>query len=137
MRSNEDRRTILIWEIICTSFLIGFGSVLHFLYEWTNHSSIMGLFRPCKWKYLGAFKIRFLVLNDFFGSWILLIGKKVKNFFIAKLFGIIALKIIIVVIFYTCTAILRKDLLVIDIDSYIVGAILCQVVASQIFLKIE
>ncbi len=60
---------------------------------------------------------------------------KVKNFFIAKLSGVIALELIIVVVFYTYTAILGKELLVIDIGSYVAGAIVCQIIATQIFVK--
>lgn len=135
MKSIEDRPTILIWEISCTLFVIGFGSVLHFLYEWTNHSSIMGLFAPVNesvWEHL---KLGFCSLMIFSVPEYFFIGKKVKNFFIAKLSGVIALEIIIVVVFYTYTAILRKDLLVIDIGSYIAGAIVCQIIVAQIFIK--
>jgi len=62
-------------------------------------------------------------------------GKKVKNFFMAKLAGVIALEMVIVGIFYTYTAILGKDLLVVDIGSYVAGAIVCQIIAMQIFVK--
>ena len=135
MRSTEDRRIILIWEISCTLFVIGFGSVLHFIYGWTNHSSIIGLFAPVNesvWEHLklGFWSLMIFSIPEYF-----FIGKKVKNFFIAKLSGVIVLEIIIVVVFYTYTAILRKHLLIIDIGSYVAGAIVCQVVAMQIFIK--
>ena len=63
------------------------------------------------------------------------IGKKIKNFFIAKWSGVLALEIVIIAVFYTYTAILKKHLLIIDIGSYVAGAIVCQVVAMQIFIK--
>lgn len=135
MRPTEDRRTILIWEISCTLFVIGFGSVLHFIYGWTNHSSVIGLFAPVNesvWEHL---KLGFWSLTIFSIPEYFFIGKKVNNFFMAKLAGVIALEMVIVVVFYTYTAIWGKDLLVIDIGSYIAGAILCQVIATQIFLK--
>jgi len=135
MRSTEDKRTILIWEISCTLFVIGFGSVIHFIYGWTNHSSIIGLFAPVNesvWEHL---KLGFWSLMIFSVPECFFIGKKVKNFFIAKFSGVIALEIIIVVVFYTYTAILRKHSLIIDIGSYVAGAILCQIVATQIFMK--
>jgi len=115
--------------------VIGFGSVLHFIYAWTNHSSIIGLFAPVNesvWEHL---KLGFWSLIIFSVPEYFFIGKKVKNFFIAKLSGVIALEIIIVVVFYTYTAILGKDLLVIDIGSYVAGVIVCQIVATQIFIK--
>jgi len=135
MRSTEDRRTILIWEISCTLFVIVFGSVIHFIYGWANHSSIIGLFAPVNesvWEHLklGFWSLMIFSIPEYF-----FIGKKVKNFFIAKLSGVIALEIIIVVVFYTYTAILRKHSLIIDIGSYVAGAILCQIVATQIFIK--
>ncbi len=135
MRSTEDRRTILIWEISCTLFVIGFGSVLHFIYGWTNHSSIIGLFAPVNesvWEHLklGFWSLMIFSIPEYF-----FIGKKIKNFFIAKFSGVIALEIIIVVVFYTYTAILRKHSLIIDIGSYVAGAIVCQIITMQIFIK--
>ena len=135
MVSIEDRHTILIWEISCTFFVIGFGSILHFIYSWTNNSSIIGLFAPVNesvWEHLklGFWSLVIFSIPEYF-----FIGKKVKNFFIAKLGGVIALEITIVVVFYTYTAILGEDLLIIDIGSYVAGAIVCQIIAAQIFLK--
>ena len=46
----------------------------------------------------------------------------------AKLAGIIALEMVIIGIFYFYTAILGKDLLAVDIGSYVVGAIVCQII---------
>src|SRR5665648_765039 len=104
MRSTEDRRIILIWEISCTLFVIGFGSVLHFIYGWTNHSSIIGLFAPVNesvWEHLklGFWSLMIFSIPEYF-----FIGKKVKNLFI-------------------------------DIGSYVAGAIVCQIIATQIFIK--
>lgn len=135
MRPTEDRQTILIWEIGCTLFVIGFGSVLHFIYGWTNHSSVIGLFAPVNesvWEHLklGFWSLMIFSIPEYF-----FIGKKVKNFFMAKLAGVIVLEMVIVVIFYTYTAILGKDLLAVDIGSYIVGAIVCQIIAMKIFIK--
>ncbi|HZK40608.1 MAG TPA: DUF6512 family protein [Atribacterota bacterium] len=135
MRSTEDRRIILIWEISCTLFVIGFGSVLHFIYGWTNHSSIIGLFAPVNesvWEHLklGFWSLMIFSIPEYF-----FIGKKVKNFFIAKWSGVLALEIVIIAVFYTYTAILKKHLLFIDIGSYVAGAIVCQIIATQIFIK--
>ena len=135
MMPTEDRRTILIWEISCTLFVIGFGSVLHFIYGWTNHSSVIGLFAPVNesvWEHL---KLGFWSLTIFSIPEYFFIGKKVKNFFMAKLAGVIALEMVIVGIFYTYTAILGKELLAVDIGSYVAGAIVCQIIATQIFVK--
>ena len=53
----------------------------------------------------------------------------------AKLAGIIALEMVIIGIFYFYTAILGKDLLAVDIGSYVVGAIVCQIIEMQIFIR--
>ncbi|MCJ7788818.1 MAG: DUF6512 family protein [Candidatus Atribacteria bacterium] len=135
MISTEYKRLILIWEISCTLFVIFFGSMLHFIYGWTNHLSVIGLFAPVNesvWEHL---KLGFWSLTIFSIPEYFLIGKKVKNFFIAKLAGVFALEIVIVVIFYIYTSILGKDLLAMDIGSYVAGAIVCQIIAMQIFIK--
>ena len=48
-------KSIYTWEIIGTFFIIIAGSLLHFVYEWTGYSDIMGLFTPVNesvWEHL-------------------------------------------------------------------------------------
>jgi hypothetical protein len=135
MISTEYKRSVLIWEIYCTLFVIFFGSILHFIYGWTNHFSVIGLFVPVNesvWEHL---KLGFWSLAIFSSPEYFLIGKKVKNYFIAKLSGVFVLEIVIVMTFYNYTSILGKNLLVMDIGSYVTGAIAGQIIAMQIFIR--
>ena len=128
-------RKVLIWEIMVTLFVISFGSVLHFMYEWTNYSPFMGLFAPVNesvWEHLklGFWSLLIISVIEF-----PFIKKQINNFFLAKLIGVISLELVIIIVFYTYTAITGKSILAIDIGSYVAGAVVCQLVAIQIMTK--
>lgn len=131
MDASENRR-VLVWEMVGILFIIGAGSLLHFVYEWSHHSPIVGLFSPVNesvWEHL---KMGFwsLFLFSVIEYWF--IKRRADNFFVAKAAGILSLQLLIVIVFYTYTAFTGQEILVVDIASYVVGAVICQVIAYQI-----
>jgi hypothetical protein len=62
------------------------------------------------------------------------IKHSVSNYFLAKTIGVLALEITIIIIFYGYTFIAGKDILWLDILSYILGAIACQYL-TYLFLR--
>jgi len=135
--NNRTRKTILTWEIIGIFFIISIGSLIHFTYKWSNNNPIIGLFSPVNesvWEHLklGFTSLMIFSLIEFF-----FIKNISNNFFTAKALGIFILQITIIVIFYTYTAFTGTEILVIDISSYIIGSILCQVISYNLLIKNE
>lgn len=129
------RKTILIWEITGVFFLISVGSLLHFTYEWSNHNPIIGLFSPINesvWEHL---KLGFTSLMIFSLIEYFFMKNISNNFFTAKALGIFILQITIIVTFYTYTTFTGTEILIIDILSYIIGAILCQIISYKLLVK--
>ena len=104
-------RTVMTWEIVVTLFVIIFGAALHFMYEWTNYSPLMGLFAPVNesvWEHLklGFWSLILISLIEF-----PFIKNHINNFFLAKLIGVISLELVIIIVFYTYTEIIGKSIL--------------------------
>lgn len=128
-------RKINKWEIAGIFWIIIVGCLLHFTYEWSNKSLIVALFSPVNesvWEHLklGYWALVFFMLIEYW-----FIKDYTKSFFLAKTIGILAMNLFIVIAFYSYTAIVKEPILIIDIGSFIVGAILCQFISLKIMKK--
>jgi len=128
-------KKIFNWEVVGVFWIIIVGALLHFAYEFSGNSSIVGMIAPVNeslWEHLklGYWAlVPFLVIEYFF------IGKHVNGFFIGKALGILTLEIFIVVVFYSYMTITKEPVIFIDIGSFLVGAILCQLVSFNILKR--
>ncbi|MDP3971121.1 MAG: DUF6512 family protein [bacterium] len=128
-------RKILYWELIGIVFLVCVGSLLHFTYAWSDYSPFVGLFSSVNesvWEHL---KLGFtsLVIFSLIEFWF--IKKDAQNFFLAKAVGILYLQLFIVIFFYGYTFLTGTEILLVDILSYIVGCIICQLVSFRILIN--
>lgn len=122
-------KSVLIWESGGVLFLIIVGSLLHFTYDWSNQIPIVGVISPVNesvWEHL---KLGFwsLALFSLIEYWF--IKGEINNFFLAKGLGVLALQGFILLVFYIYNAFLTGPIPMIDISSYVLGCVLCQVVS--------
>ncbi len=120
------------WEIGGFFFIIIFGSLLHFTYEWSGKNTIIGLLSPVNesvWEHL---KMSFwsIVLYSLVEK--RFIGKYVQNFWFGKGLGLFLYQLFIVLVFYAYTAVFGKELLWMDIAIFIVGAALSQWISFKL-----
>lgn len=130
------RRSVLIWELSGIVFLIVVGSLLHFTFDWSNRLPIVGVFSAVNesvWEHL---KLGFwsLILFSLIEYWF--IRHETKNFLLAKGLGVVILQVVILSVFYTYTMFSAEPILAIDISSYLLGCILCQVVSYIILTRV-
>lgn len=128
------RKVIRNWEIFGVFWLIFIGSLLHFTYEWSNQSVIVGIFSAVNesvWEHLklGFWSLIFFSIIEY-----LWLKKEVNNFFIAKGIGILALQLVIIITFYSYTFFTKKEILLVDIASYVVGAVVCQIISYKLLV---
>lgn len=131
----DEGRKVNRWENIGILWIIIVGLLLHFTYKWSNNSMIVGIFSPINesvWEHL---KLGYWSLMLFSIIEYPFIKRYIDSFFLGKALGIITLEATIVIIFYSYTAITRKNILWVDISTYFVGAILCQLVSKSIIKK--
>ncbi len=129
---RETRKIAVRWQVIGAFFLLSVGSLLHFTYEWSGYSPIVGIFSAVNesvWEHLklGFWSLGFYSLIEYW-----YIRYKVNNFFAAKAVGILVLQLFIVGFFYSYTALTKSEILFLDILSYVIGVVLCQVVSFKI-----
>lgn len=120
-------------------FIIGFffisilGTISHFLYEKSDHNKVVGIFSAVNestWEHIKialtpAF-IYSLVDGYFYGD--------NPNYFFAKLVGIASIIIIIPLIFYTYTKIVKKNILIVDISTFFIAILLSEMFTYRILL---
>lgn len=132
----NDYSKIRKWEIAGFIWIVLIGSLLHFTYDWSGKSSIVALFSPVNesvWEHLkmGYFTVLFFILIEYW-----FINRYTNSFFLAKTIGIISMNLFIVIVFYSYTAITKSPNLIIDIGSFVVGAMICQFISFKI-MKIK
>ncbi|MEL1135600.1 DUF6512 family protein [Desulfitobacterium sp. THU1] len=129
------QKKIRKWEIVGVFFLVGVGTLLHFIYDWSNQSQWVSIFSPINesiWEHL---KMGFWALVLFSLLEYRFIKSKTQNFFLAKGLGSLTLQGLIVIVFYSYTAFTNKPIMFLDISSFVVGCILCQLVSYKILTK--
>ena len=125
-------RRILFYELAGIVFIIVFGSILHFTFEMAGHQAIVGVFSAVNesvWEHLklGFWPATLFALIEF-----KYLKKSTNNFLFAKTASICLIPVIIMVIFYSYTAILGESILVIDILSFIIAVIVGQLVSYRL-----
>ncbi|MVB11795.1 hypothetical protein CAFE_25200 [Caprobacter fermentans] len=114
-------REFLYWEITGFIVTVVLGTLLHFAYQWSGKSKIVGLFAPVNestWEHL---KLLFVPMTLFTAAEYFPVGWEKENFIAAKAVGILIGMFTILVIFYTYTGISGKNYLWADIVTFILG----------------
>lgn len=108
------------------------GSLLHFVFEWSGESTIVALIAPVNesvWEHLKMGYWSLFIFSLF--EW-----RKLKiqfnNYFLAKFLGILALEFTIIFIHYSYIFLAKHSNLWVDISSYVLGAIICQVILFKV-----
>jgi hypothetical protein len=128
----DERRRILFYESAGIVFIIVFGSVLHFTFDWSGHQAVVGVFSAVNesvWEHLklGFWPAIVFALIEF-----KYLKKATNNFLFGKTVGIYLIPVIITVLFYSYTAILGESLLVIDILTFIIAVMVGQLVSYRL-----
>ena len=101
------------------------GTLAHFLYDWSNHNKIVGLFAAVNestWEHIKIALTPTIL-------WSLVDGYQYglyPNYFTAKLCSLLVIVIVIPLLFYTYQLITKKDIVIIDISIFYIAIILSQ-----------
>ncbi len=120
-------------------FVIGFlfisiiGTVLHFVYDYSGHNKVVGIFSAVNestWEHIKiALTPAFLysIIDGYFYGYL-------PNYFPAKLVGILSIIIVIPLIFYTYKIFTKKNILVIDISSFFIAIFVSELLTYKILV---
>ena len=116
-------KNLKYWTIAGMIWVGTAGTLLHFLYEWTGRNSLAGLIGPVNESTWEHMKLLFFPMLLF----ILIEYKYLKGpypaLLAARTAGLVAGLILIPAVFYTYTAILGKNYLILDILTFIISVI--------------
>lgn len=127
-----EKRHILFFELAGIVFIIIFGSILHFTFEWSGSQAVVGVFSAVNESVWEHFKLGFWPAVAFALIEFKYLKKSTNNFLFAKTVGIYLIPVVIMVIFYSYTAILGESILVIDILSFVIAVVVGQLVSYRL-----
>jgi hypothetical protein len=122
----DNRTTLQRWSIAGFFIIILLGTVYHSIFNWSNQSNLLGIFFPVNesvWEHL---KLAPSSVLTFSLAEFPVIRKIANNYFFAKAIGIILVIATILIVYYTYTALLTGNYLLLDIGSFIAGVLLGQ-----------
>jgi len=129
---KRESNSIFGYELIGIFFIIVLGSLLHFTFELSGHRPAIGVFSAVNesvWEHL---KLGFWPALVYTVIEYRYLKKSTNNFLLAKTVGIYLITIIIPILFYSYTAILGESVLVIDILTFVIAAIIGQLASYRL-----
>ena len=115
---------------IFSFFIIGgLGTLLHFVYDWSGQNALIGIFSAVNestWEHLKLLYWPFVLFSiyEYFS-----VGKYINGFFYAKLKGLLAGFLSIIIIFYTYTGILGFNIDFLNITIYFISLLIAIVIS--------
>ncbi len=131
------KKTIRRWEIAGIVFIVLFGSMWHFVYEWAGYWRPLALIFPVNESTWEHFKLGFWPALVWALIELPFIRKKANNFAFAKMVGLIAMPVVTALLFYGYTAVLGHNLLFADISTFVVGVVVGQLLSMWLMIRPE
>jgi hypothetical protein len=125
------------WEIIGIFFIVGFGTTLHFWFEWTGYWRPMALIAAVNESTWEHFKMAFWPGLIFALIEYPFIKDETNNFFVAKFAGLFAMPVITTILFYGYTSLTGTHLLWADVIVFVLSVIGGQWISLTILTKTE
>lgn len=122
-------------EIFGAIFVMVFGTLMHFFYDWSGKNPIVALFAPYNestWEHLKLLFFPVLIYSVFQYAYI---GKQYSGYLTGRLAGIVSGALTIVIIFYTYMAVFKHSILWIDVTLFYLSVIVCYRIAYSITLQ--
>lgn len=131
----SERKIILKWQFFSFLFIVIFGSLLHFLFEWSKNSIIVAYFAAVNesvWEHL---KLAFFPALLFSIIEYPYVKKYSKNYFLSKTISFYIMPITIIVLFYAYLLVFKSDSLIWDIFTFIFAVFLGEFIAYKFLTK--
>ncbi len=106
MRGFIMGKSLHLWQLFGFSIVGVFGTLLHFLYDWTDGNRIVGLFSAVNESIWEHMKLLFFPMIIFAAIESFYFGNDYDNFWCSKLFGILIGLITIPILYYSYTGVL-------------------------------
>lgn len=126
------KRSLPFWQFVGFVFTSAGGTLLHFLYDWSNQSVIVAPFSAINESTWEHMKLLFFPMFIFALIQSRYFGKEYENFWCAKLKGILLGLILIPAIFYTYIGIFGISIDFINIAIFFIAAAVSYIVETRL-----
>ena len=125
-------KSILKWELFGIVFVFLLGALLHFVFEWSGESRIVGLIASTNESVWEHFKQGFWPMCLYAAIEYKFLRSRANNFLTAKAVAVYLIPIITGLVFYAYTAIIREEILMVDILIFLFAIIAGQLTSYKI-----
>jgi Family of unknown function (DUF6512) len=126
------KNIVLRWELPGIIFVFLLGALLHFVFEWSGESRIVGLIASVNESVWEHFKQGFWPMCIYGAIEYKFLRGRTNNFFTAKALAVYLIPTITGLVFYGYTAIIGKEILIVDILIFLVAIIIGQLTSYKI-----
>ena len=123
---------VLRWELQGIIFVFLLGALLHFVFEWSGESRIVGLIASVNESVWEHFKQGFWPMCIYSAIEYKFLRGRSNNFLTAKAVAVYLIPTITGLVFYGYTAIIGKEILMVDIVIFLVAIIIGQLTSYKI-----
>jgi len=131
------RKYVLKWEISGIVFVFLLGALLHFVFEWSDESRIVGLFASVNESVWEHFKQGFWPMCLYAAIEYRFLRGRVNNFLTAKAVAVYIIPIITGLVFYGYTAIIGEEILIVDILIFLAAIVVGQLTSYKIMTSVK
>ena len=131
------KNCVLRWEISGIVFVFLVGALLHFVFEWSGESRIVGLFASVNESVWEHFKQGFWPMCLFAAIEYRFLQGYVNNFLAAKAVAVYIIPIITGLVFYGYTAIIGEEILIVDILIFAIAITTGQLISYRILTSVK
>ncbi len=128
------KKVVLKWEISGIIFVFLVGALLHFVFEWSGESAIVGAIASVNESVWEHFKQGFWPMCLFAVIEYGFIHQYTKNFLAAKGTAVLLIPVITGLTFYAYTAAIGKEILMVDILIFAVAITVGQLISYRILV---
>ncbi len=126
------KNIVLRWELSGIIFVFLLGALLHFVFEWSSESRIVGLIASVNEGVWEHFKQGFWPMCIYGAIEYKFLRRRINNFLTAKAVAVYLIPTITGLVFYGYTAIIGKEILIVDILIFLVAIIIGQLTSYKI-----
>ena len=126
------KKTVLKWELSGIIFVFLLGALLHFVFEWSGESIIVGAIASVNESVWEHFKQGFWPMCLYAALEHRFIRANINNFLTAKAVAVYLIPIITAVIFYAYTTATGEEILIVDIMIFLAAVIAGQLTSYKI-----
>ncbi len=122
VNEGKIKKRIFVWNIVGVIFVSAVGSFLHFIFDISGEKAwagIIGAVNESTWEHL---KLLFWSIVIWMIAEYIFYGRNISGFFWTKALSILIGMASIVVLYYTSSGIIGKDIAIVNIAIFVIGA---------------